>query len=1013
MRRRLRQFFAMLGTLTFCLAGLILWAKPLQAADGTLPPQLPAALEGNYCVAHGGIGLRNGPNNFNITVEGTPVQAYLYWSGRRRNAGAGDNTVTIAINGGQTVPVTAVAQESAGAGFGTAVYYTYRSDNLAAQLPANSTFNVAVANLTIQESHGAGLVVISEGANCATSRIQLNFGLDGFYWDFKSPGGPDTQVTCVDFPAFGAARTMDLQMFVGGVEQEEMRGDRIWFITGSGAKPSNITSASDFTNVLAGPTPADPNAPFPLNGGVNSSGEWDDYSDSISLPAGATYACFQIESIDGPAPDGTSGVWLELLTKINFTPGLQVRKLTNGNDAQLPNDADVPVIAPGAPVTWRYLVSNTGQTTFTRAEVTVVDSVEGPVTNLINGDDGDNLFEPGESWIYELTGVARTLSSESGSYIVNGCANATTGSASRNTYANSVTATAGTLTASDLSHYCNPPVPSIAVRKLTNGNDAQLPNDGDVPMIAPGAPVIWTYLVTNTGQTTFVRADVSVIDSVEGPVTNLVSGDDGDDRLEPGETWVYTLTGVARTLSSSSDSFIVAGCANTATGGFSRNTYANTVNVTAGTLNASDPSHYCNPPVPGIAVRKLTNGNDAQLPNDADVPLIAPGAPVVWTYLVTNTGQTTFARPQVSVVDSVEGAVTNLVSGDNGDNFLAPGETWVYQLTGVAQTLSSSSGTFIVNGCANAATGGVSRNTYANTVNVTAGTLTASDPSHYCNGLLTATVGDRVWADINPNGTTPNDIAAGNGIQDTDPRETGVSGIIVELYTGAGVLVQSTVTGADGGYLFTNLPPGDYYVRFVNPLGQGIWATTGQGNEANDSDAEIDDPDSRGEARKTPIFTLVEGEINRTLDAGLIELSGAGSAAIGNLIWNDLNRNGIQDSGEAGVPNILVRLFASDGTLVKETTTNDVGIYNFGGIDPGDYFIEFVLPNNFSLSPQGAGTDEELDSDVDPATRRTVTFSVPAFRTDLRWDAGIFQPTNLGDEQEPVRTRFFLPFVIR
>ena len=64
-------------------------------------------------------------------------------------------------------------------------------------------------------------------------------------------------------------------------------------------------------------------------------------------------------------------------------------------------------------------------------------------------------------------------------------------------------------------------------------------------------------------------------------------------------------------------------------------------------------------------------------------------------------------------------------------------------------------------------------------------------------------------------------------------------------------------------------------------------------------------------------------------------------------------------------------------------------------------------------SPQGAGDDEELDSDVDPATRRTVVFTVPAFRTDLRWDAGLFQPTNLGDEDEPTRNAFFLPLIIR
>jgi archaellum component FlaG (FlaF/FlaG flagellin family) len=852
-------------------------AQIAQAADGTLPVQ--RTLEGNYCVAHNGIGLLDGgPQTFTVNVTGTPVEAYLYWSGRYVGDNSGDNQISAQFNGGATAQYNAAASEVAYAGFDTSYYYTYRSTDISSALPAGGTINVTVDQLNTPEAHGAGLIVISEGPDCAYSQVQLNFGLDGFFWNFVPDAGPDTQVTCVDFPADDVARTLDMQMFVGGVEHEAMRGDRIWYATGSGAKPTDIVATGDLNNLLDGPVPPSKEPPFPLNGGL---GEWDDYSNSITVPAGATFACFQIESIDGFLPtNGTSGVWIELLTQLYYEPGLEVLKLTNGNDAKLPNDSDVPVIAPNAPVVWTYLVTNTGQVPFAAADVRVVDSVEGAVTNRIADSVGNNdaIFEPGEVWAYQLTGTARTLGSESGSFIVQGCGAAATGGTLRNTYANGVTATAGDLSASDTSHYCNPLTPGIEVLKLTNGNDAKLPNDADVPVIAPNAQVVWTYLVTNTGAVAFPAAQVTVVDSVEGPVTNRIADTVGD-----------------------------------------------------------------------------------------------------------------------------------------GDASFEPGEVWAYQLTGTARTLSSESGSFIVQGCGNGVTGGVVRNTYANSVTATAGNLSASDTSHYCNPPATATVGNRVWGDIDPNGATPDAIAQGNGLQEDDPREQGIDGVIVELHAADGTLIAEMVTSNGGQYLFTGLQPGDYFLVFINPLDAGVWTVANVGaDDTVDSDAAIGVDDPRGPAQRTETFTLEAGEIDLSWDAGLIGLSGAGSAAVGNFVWNDRNRNGIQDGGdEAGVPGVTARLFTAGNELVAETTTNDAGVYNFNGIDPGDYYIEFELPSNFSVSPLNAGSNDEVDSDVDPTTQRTATFNVPVFTTDLRWDVGLFQPTSLSEEDEPLNLRLFLPVVSR
>ncbi|MCG8462608.1 MAG: carboxypeptidase regulatory-like domain-containing protein, partial [Holophagales bacterium] len=62
-----------------------------------------------------------------------------------------------------------------------------------------------------------------------------------------------------------------------------------------------------------------------------------------------------------------------------------------------------------------------------------------------------------------------------------------------------------------------------------------------------------------------------------------------------------------------------------------------------------------------------------------------------------------------------------------------------------------------------------------------------------------ATIGDRVWLDEN-----------GDGVQ--DGTEAGIEGVVVELRDAADVLVATAVTGPDGEYTFTDLPPGTYTV---------------------------------------------------------------------------------------------------------------------------------------------------------------------------------------------------------
>lgn len=509
----------------------------------------------------------------------------------------------------------------------------------------------------------------------------------------------------------------------------------------------------------------------------------------------------------------------------------------------------------------------------------------------------------------------------------------------------------------------------ISLRKYTNGEDANTPTGPNIPL---NNPVTWTYIITNTGSITLT--DVVLTDDKIGLI-----GPGGASNcppagtiLGPGDSLICTATGVAQ-LGQYANTGLVTGTTQLG------------VIFPRQTVTATDPSHYFGLPGPAIVIKKATNGEDADTPTG---PLIPVGGAVTWTYVVTNTGNVILSP--VTITDDRGVAVTCPKSS------LAPLESMLCTGTGVAVA-----------------------GQYAN-IGTTVGIppagppVTSTDPSHYF-GYIPASVGNIVFGDIDPTGANPEQIEAGNGLQ--DEGELGIDGIIVQLYNATtNTLISETVTADGGHYLFTNLPPGDYYIVFINPFPEGIWTAPNLGtNDELDSDPTsnpaITDP--RGEAQVTEIFRLESGETDLSWDAGLVGLSSTASATVGDLVWFDLNKNGIQDPGENGFPGVTVRLVNADtGAVVRTMQTNSNGLYLFTGVDPGNYWVEFDIPLNFTISPQNAGANDEKDSDVDPTTKRTAVFNLSSFTTDLRWDAGIFQTgTGLPPAEEPGQSRLFLPLV--
>ncbi|MEZ5056609.1 MAG: SdrD B-like domain-containing protein [Saprospiraceae bacterium] len=200
---------------------------------------------------------------------------------------------------------------------------------------------------------------------------------------------------------------------------------------------------------------------------------------------------------------------------------------------------------------------------------------------------------------------------------------------------------------------------------------------------------------------------------------------------------------------------------------------------------------------------------------------------------------------------------------------------------------------------------------------------------------------------------------------------------------------------ASGMYMFGNLIPGIYRVRFITPIGYNNTYRNQGTDDALDSDANT----NSGSANYglTANTTLVSGQYYQDFDAGYYQ-----PATLGNFVWEDLNGNGLQDGGEPGVGNITVTLDGTtgNGTIVnRTTTTNASGIYFFDGLVPGSYKVTFDLPTGYSFTYSDEGADDTIDSDADQANGMTINEIITSGENYPDFDAGIINTANtkIGD----------------
>jgi protocatechuate 3,4-dioxygenase beta subunit len=276
-------------------------------------------------------------------------------------------------------------------------------------------------------------------------------------------------------------------------------------------------------------------------------------------------------------------------------------------------------------------------------------------------------------------------------------------------------------------------------------------------------------------------------------------------------------------------------------------------------------------------------------------------------------------------------------------------------------------------------------------------------------------IGDTVWMDTNS-----------NGIFDAD--ESPMAGVTVRLLYPDGTPVSNsanaamvTVTDANGYFFFDDLAPWEYVVQFERPSGYWWTVTTGAQADSSASTATgltavtlVPDQVWDNTVADTDPNTVAEF-VNTTIDAGFVRL-----VAVGDYVWFDADRNGVQDAGEAPLAGVVVQLFEVDGVTpvlradgsLAVATTSASGEYVIDRLFADTYFAKFTPPADYVLTHQGEGT-VTTDSNPDPATWMTPPFTlvaaaggnmevntdtnIDALYIDRTIDAGFVKAVGFGD----------------
>lgn len=258
-------------------------------------------------------------------------------------------------------------------------------------------------------------------------------------------------------------------------------------------------------------------------------------------------------------------------------------------------------------------------------------------------------------------------------------------------------------------------------------------------------------------------------------------------------------------------------------------------------------------------------------------------------------------------------------------------------------------------------------------------------------------IGNRIWSDDN-----------GNCIQDAN--ESGIDGVDIELLKN-NITQASTTSSDDGYYLFENVLPNNNYLLRISNIstqtalnGKDLTLCSNNGGEGtnlllNNSDAVINGDNAEVSINSSDIITA--GANNHSFDIGFKPnnlVVPTPTYTLGDRVWLDSNHNGLQESNESGVANILVNLYNTpdcSGALLASMSTDTNGFYQFTNLSAGNYCLAFSnIASDYNITTANQGANDALNSDAngDGEIRNIVISS-----NDVHEDIGISQNLAVGE----------------